>query len=84
MINTAGEDFFYSGGHFNPAVTLGVTLSGGCSIVASIFYFFSQILGGMVGAACALVRIIHTNVPFGGIYLSLRCEMNYVNIVNTW
>lgn len=43
-----------SGGHFNPAVTLGVTISGGNPIVVSIFYFLAQILGGMVGAAFAL------------------------------
>lgn len=49
---------FFSGGHFNPAVTLGVTISGGNPIVVSIFYFLAQMLGGMVGAAFALVGII--------------------------
>ncbi|XP_062574402.1 aquaporin-8-like [Saccostrea cucullata] len=36
-----------SGGHFNPVVTLGVTLSGGMHWVASIFYVLAQLLGGM-------------------------------------
>lgn len=42
-----------SGGHFNPAVSLGVCLSGGLSIVLTIAYIFGQILGGMLGAAFA-------------------------------
>ncbi|XP_033752227.1 aquaporin-8-like isoform X2 [Pecten maximus] len=42
-----------SGGHFNPAVSLGVCLAGGLSIVLTIAYAVSQILGGMLGAAFA-------------------------------
>lgn len=47
---------YFSGGHFNPAVTLGITLSGGNPVILSIFYFIAQLLGGMVGAAFVLVR----------------------------
>lgn len=44
-----------SGGHFNPAVTLGVLLAGGINVVASLCYFLVQLVGGIVGAACVLV-----------------------------
>lgn len=40
-----------SGGHFNPAVTLGVALNGGISISLSVLYFFAQMIGGALGAA---------------------------------
>lgn len=40
-----------SGGHFNPAITLGCTLAGALSILRAVCYFFAQILGGMLGAA---------------------------------
>jgi MIP family channel proteins len=43
-----------SGGHFNPAVTLGVLLAGGINVVASLCYFLAQLVGGIVGAACVL------------------------------
>ncbi|OWF40857.1 Aquaporin-8 [Mizuhopecten yessoensis] len=40
-----------SGGHFNPAVSLGVCLSGGITVVLTVAYIVAQILGGMIGAA---------------------------------
>ena len=46
-----------SGGHFNPAVTLGVLLAGGINVVASLCYFLAQLVGGIVGAACVLVSL---------------------------
>ena len=46
----------YSGGHFNPAVTLGVTLSKGVQPTVAVGYFISQLLGGMLGAAFVRVR----------------------------
>lgn len=46
-----------SGGHFNPAITLGCTLAGALSISLSVCYFFAQILGGMLGAA--FVRAVY-------------------------
>ena len=46
----------FSGGHINPAVTLGVTLSGGCKPVLAVFYVISQLIGGILGAAICRVR----------------------------
>ncbi|XP_045214725.2 aquaporin-8-like [Mercenaria mercenaria] len=43
-----------SGGHFNPAVTLGVTLAGGLPIFLAPGYIIAQIVGGVLGAS--LVR----------------------------
>ncbi|KAK3582695.1 hypothetical protein CHS0354_013045 [Potamilus streckersoni] len=40
-----------SGGHFNPAVTLGVTLAGAIKPVLALGYFVAQLLGGLLGAA---------------------------------
>lgn len=44
-----------SGGHFNPAVSLAVTLIGGLKTVLLIPYLISQLLGGLIGAALAKV-----------------------------
>lgn len=46
-----------SGGHFNPAITLGCTLAGALPISLSVCYFIAQILGGMLGAA--FVRAVY-------------------------
>ncbi|XP_065181857.1 uncharacterized protein LOC135812412 [Sycon ciliatum] len=43
-----------SGGHINPAVSLGVFLAGEISFVRFILYFLFQLLGATVGAALAL------------------------------
>jgi len=48
-----------SGGHFNPAVTLGVTISGAIHPLRAIFYVFFQLLGGFIGAL--FVRIVSPN-----------------------
>ncbi|XP_052071841.1 aquaporin-8-like [Mytilus californianus] len=40
-----------SGGHFNPAVTIGVSLCGRLSLQATILYPVVQIVGGLLGAA---------------------------------
>ncbi|XP_062444623.1 aquaporin-8 [Rhea pennata] len=42
-----------SGGHFNPAVSLGAWLIGGLSITMLLPYWVSQLCGGVVGAALA-------------------------------
>ncbi|KAE9550508.1 hypothetical protein FO519_006282 [Halicephalobus sp. NKZ332] len=47
MVATFGH---ISGGHFNPAVSLGITLSGKMSPIHLPFYVVSQLLGGCVGA----------------------------------
>jgi glycerol uptake facilitator-like aquaporin len=47
--------FFSSGGHFNPAVTLGVALSGKIPPLNAVAYVIAQLLGGFVGGF--LVRV---------------------------
>ena len=42
-----------SGGHFNPAVTLAVTLRGKCTPKDAVPYFIFQIVGGVVAAFTA-------------------------------
>lgn len=44
-----------SGGHFNPAVSLAVTLIGGLKTMLLIPYWVSQLFGGLIGAALAKV-----------------------------
>ncbi|XP_066465530.1 aquaporin-8 [Tiliqua scincoides] len=44
-----------SGGHFNPAVTLGAWLVGGLNMVMVIPYWISQLCGGLIGASLAKV-----------------------------
>ncbi|KAH9519952.1 Aquaporin-8 [Bulinus truncatus] len=40
-----------SGGHLNPAVTLGVLIAGAISPVKAILYIVAQVLGGILGAS---------------------------------
>jgi aquaporin Z len=42
----------FSGGHYNPAVTLGVTLRGKCTWADAIPYMVAQVIGAVVAAAC--------------------------------
>ncbi|XP_066134583.1 aquaporin-8 [Saccopteryx bilineata] len=44
-----------SGGHFNPAVSLAVTLIGGLTLTMLLPYWISQLCGGLIGAALAKV-----------------------------
>ena len=44
----------FSGGHYNPAVTLGVTLRGKCTWADAIPYWVAQFAAGVVAAACVL------------------------------
>ncbi len=48
----------FSGGHFNPAVTLGVTISGALPVVNAIVYVVSQLLGAMMGSLLVWVKRI--------------------------
>lgn len=41
-----------SGGHINPAVTLGVWIGGGIRTTLAVCYVFAQLIGGIIGAAC--------------------------------
>jgi aquaporin Z len=43
-----------SGGHYNPAVTLGVTLRGKCTWAEAIPYMLAQVGGALVAGACVL------------------------------
>ncbi|KAJ8246048.1 hypothetical protein GJAV_G00263080 [Gymnothorax javanicus] len=42
-----------SGGHFNPAVSLSVVLTGGLEVILLVPYVLAQMLGGMIGAGLA-------------------------------
>jgi aquaporin Z len=44
-----------SGGHFNPAVTLGVWLRGRCATADVLPYMLAQVLGGLAAAFAVLV-----------------------------
>jgi len=44
-----------SGGHLNPAVTLGLFCSGAVPIVKAVLYIIAQICGGMLGALFAKI-----------------------------
>ena len=39
-----------SGGHYNPAVTVAVTLRGRCSLGDAVMYFIEQIIAGALAA----------------------------------
>lgn len=47
--------FFCSGGHFNPAVSVSVYLSGGLNVMLLIPYIMAQLCGGLIGAGLAKV-----------------------------
>jgi aquaporin Z len=51
MIYAGGH---FSGGHYNPAVTLGVTLRGKCTWADAMPYWVAQFLAGAVAAAAVL------------------------------
>ncbi|XP_053327298.1 aquaporin-8 isoform X2 [Spea bombifrons] len=50
-----------SGGHFNPAVSLGACIIGGLNIVLVVPYWISQLCGGMAGAALAKAMTVGIN-----------------------
>src|ERR1700740_2692687 len=43
-----------SGGHYNPAVTLGVWIRGACGIVEASFYLVAQVVGAIVASIAVL------------------------------
>ncbi|KAL3875605.1 hypothetical protein ACJMK2_033540 [Sinanodonta woodiana] len=70
-----------SGGHFNPAVTLGVVLAGAVEPTLGFCYFIAQLLGGLLGAA--LVRAvlppnIYDNIKGGSHSLTSGLEPGWV------
>ncbi|MEV7604792.1 aquaporin [Paenarthrobacter sp. NPDC089322] len=52
---------YVSGGHFNPAITLGNLIVGRIRAVAALAYVAAQVVGGVVGAA--LVYLVVRTVP---------------------
>ncbi|WP_064721820.1 MIP/aquaporin family protein [Paenarthrobacter nicotinovorans] len=50
-----------SGGHFNPAITLGNLIAGRIRALAAVAYIAAQLIGSVVGAA--LVYVVVTTVP---------------------
>lgn len=50
-----------SGGHFNPAITLGNLIAGRIKAVAAVAYLAAQLIGSVIGAA--LVYFVVTTVP---------------------
>lgn len=48
--------FRISGGHLNPAVTLGLCVGGHITVIRSILYFIDQLLAS--AAACALLKYL--------------------------
>lgn len=59
-----------SGGHFNPAVTLGVMITGEMNPFVGIAYWASQLGGGFVGAWLARA-CMHKSVYFGNIFCGI-------------
>lgn len=53
--------FRFSGGHLNPAVTLGLTIMRGLPLILAPLYVLAQLLGGIIGAALAKVFIYFTD-----------------------
>jgi len=45
-----------SGGHLNPAVTLGLAIGGNITVLTGIFYWVAQLLGSTV--ACLLLKYV--------------------------
>jgi aquaporin Z len=53
-----------SGGHFNPAVTLGALLDGRIDPIGAIGYVFAQVIGGVAAAFAVLAVIGQNAVPY--------------------
>jgi aquaporin Z len=58
-----------SGGHYNPAVTLGVWIRGRCPGKDVIPYWFSQIAGGVLAAI--VVDFLRGSIPVGAISVNV-------------
>jgi aquaporin Z len=63
MVYAAGH---VSGGHLNPAVTLGVFLRGRCSKADVIPYWIAQIVGGIVAAIATRYLLPKVTLPTPG------------------
>jgi aquaporin Z len=52
-----------SGGHYNPAVTLGVWIRGACSTVQASFYLVAQVIGAIAASIAVSFLFGHTSSP---------------------
>ena len=52
-----------SGGHYNPAVTLGVWIRGACSTLEASFYLVAQVIGAIVASLAAAFLLGHGSSP---------------------
>ncbi|KAL3875606.1 hypothetical protein ACJMK2_033541 [Sinanodonta woodiana] len=69
-----------SGGHFNPAVTLGVLIAGAIKPALAWCYFIAQLLGGLLGAAFARAMMpsyIYRNIKGGSFALGSDMEPSW-------
>ena len=55
---------FFSGGHLNPAVTLAMTIVRAIPVILAPFYVIAQLLGAIIGAGLARVRVVHLRDQF--------------------
>ncbi|MFF1829692.1 MIP/aquaporin family protein [Paenarthrobacter sp. NPDC058040] len=53
---------YVSGGHFNPAITLGNLIAGRIRAVAALAYVVAQVLGAVIGAALVYFVVLATPV----------------------
>ncbi|KAM6407770.1 aquaporin-8 [Rhynochetos jubatus] len=72
-----------SGGHFNPAVSLGVWLVGGLNITMLLPYWVSQLCGGMIGAGLAKAvasseRYVNAS---GGAFTSITADEQIPSVI---
>lgn len=65
--------FRISGGHLNPAVTLGLCVGGHITVVRSLLYWIDQLLASV--AACALLSYL----TGGLVYFYLKTYSNFYN-----
>lgn len=56
-----------SGAHYNPAVTLGVTMRGKCSVADAIPYVIAQVVAALVAAGAAIWLVGEGTVPAEGL-----------------
>src|SRR6266403_2765016 len=52
-----------SGGHYNPAVTLGVWIRGACSTLEASFYLVAQVIGAIVASIAVAFLLGHGSSP---------------------
>lgn len=70
-----------SGGHFNPAVTLGIFVSGNIPIINAAMYMIAQLSGGLVGSLLARACVTQTlwNQIGGGATIPSPAFMDNMN-----